>query len=963
MADETIQLQQRLEQCTQELRASKERFRNVISKSADGVLVVDNAGIVRFANPAAEALFGRRGEELGGAPFGFPIVTGEITEIDIIPKQGQPVVAEMRVVETAWEGEMAYLVSLRDITERRHAEDQRSQLIREQAARAEAESAQQQVASILESITDGFMALDQQWRFTYMNKEAEERLQRTRGEIIGKNIWEELPELVDTRFAEQYHRAVAEQVTVEFTEFYPPLGLWFEIRAYPSKVGLSIYFRDITRRNRAEELSSHLAAIVESSDDAIISKSLEGIILSWNKGAERIFGYTAEEIIGQPILMLIPPDRIDEEPAILERLKRGERIDHYETIRVTRDGRALDISLTISPIKDASDNIIAASKIARDITERKQTEARLREQAEIIETINRTGQLLSAELDLQKLVQTVTDAATELCGARFGSFFYNVYDDQGGSYMLYTLSGVPREAFAHFPMPRATDLFGPTFRGEGTICIDDVKQDSRYGKNSPYYGMPPGHLPVTSYLAVPVFSRSGEVIGGLFFGHPSAGVFTERAARLVEGLAAQAAIAMDNARLYQNVQQSLAEREALLHREQAARQQAEVASRTKDEFLATVSHELRTPLNAILGWTRLLTDHKLDEEMLSRAIETIDRNAHLQTRLIEDMLDVSRIISGKLRLDAQPVDLSGVIYAAADTLRSAAEAKEIRIDIVLAYGTGMVLGDPVRLQQIIWNLLANAIKFSPKKGRVQIQLQRINSSFEITVSDTGPGIDQEFLPYVFDRFRQADSSTSRKYGGLGLGLAIVRHLVDLHGGTAEAANRAEGHGAVFTITLPVMAVRKQTGSLAGQIDEAYPGVSRSQPFDRPPSLDGLKVLAVDDDADARQLLTAMLEQCGAEVKTSSSTAEALAALTQFMPDVLVSDIGMPEEDGFVLIEKLRALEPERGGRIPAIALTAYARAEDRLHVLAGYNMHVPKPVDPAELAIVIASLTGRSRKR
>lgn len=602
-----------------------------------------------------------------------------------------------------------------------------------------------------------------------------------------------------------------------------------------------------------------------------------------------------------------------------------------------------------------------ANAIALGI-ERKQAEAKLKEQTEVVETINRVGQVLSAELDLQKLVQAVTDAATELTDAHFGSFFYNVYNEEGGAYTLYTLSGVPREAFAHFPMPRATDLFGPTFRGEGTICIDDVKQDPRYGKSSPYYGMPPGHLPVTSYLAVPVISRSGEVLGGLFFGHPEPGVFTEREARVVEGLAAQAAIAMDNATLYQQAQQALAEREELLNREQAARKQAEVASRAKDEFLGMLSHELRTPLNAILGWTQIITKQKLNDDMFNRATETIDRNAKLQARLIEDMLDVSRIISGKLRLETQPVDLSAVINAAVDTVRSAADAKGIDLAVVLAYGAGLVLADPVRLQQVVWNLLSNAIKFTPKGGRVQVQLRRVDSYFEITVSDTGPGIDENFLPYVFDRFRQADSTSSRKHGGLGLGLAIVRHLVELHGGTVGVDNRAEDHGAVFTVTLPVIAVSRSSGSLSIEPERVYQSASGtlSSVFS---SLNGLKILVVDDETDARDLLAALLEQHGAEVKTCGSSAEALAAMQQYNPDVLVSDIGMPGEDGYVLIEKVRSLEPGRGGRIPAVALTAYARAEDRLRALsAGYNMHVPKPVEPTELAVVITSLIRRNGK-
>jgi signal transduction histidine kinase/ActR/RegA family two-component response regulator len=616
------------------------------------------------------------------------------------------------------------------------------------------------------------------------------------------------------------------------------------------------------------------------------------------------------------------------------------------------------------PLSEATLRALAviADGIALGV-ERQWAVAALHEQTDVVETINRIGQLLSAELDQQKLVQAVTDAATELTGAEFGSFFYNVIDDQGASYMLYTLSGVPREAFSNFPMPRATALFGPTFLGEATIRIADVKKDPRYGKSEPYNGMPVGHLPVTSYLAVSVVSRSGEVIGGLFFGHSQASAFTRRHERIVEGLAAQTAIAMDNARLFEVAQQGLKERENLLLREQAARQEAEAASRAKDEFLGLLSHELRTPLNAILGWTRMLSTGNLGEEAFARAIETIDRNARLQARLIEDMLDVSRIISGKLRLDAQPVDLTTVINAAVDTSRPAADAKEIRIQIVLDYGAGSVLGDPVRLQQVVWNLLSNAIKFTPKRGRVQVQLERVNSHLEITVSDTGPGIDEEFLPFVFDRFRQADSSSSKKYGGLGLGLAIVRHIVELHGGTVEAGNRKDGEGATFSVKLPIMVVRKPLAPAAAESPRVHPAVNGRVSFDCPPALDGIRVLAVDDEADARNLLAAVLEQCGAVVRTCGSVAEALVVVEEWKPEVLISDIGMPGEDGYVMIRKLRLLESESGRRIPAVALTAYARVEDRLQALsAGYNMHVPKPVEPAELAVVIASLISPGKK-
>jgi PAS domain S-box-containing protein len=705
--------------------------------------------------------------------------------------------------------------------------------------------------------------------------------------------------------------------------------------------------------------SAWLAAIVGSADDAIISKTLESIVTSWNQGAERIFGYQADEIIGKSITILIPPDRQDEETLILDKIRKGERVEHYETVRLRKDGSLVDISLTISPIK-VDGKIVGASKIARDISDRKQFELKIKEQTEVVRTINRVGQLLSAELDKQKLIQAFTDAATELTGAQFGSFFYNVYSEDGESYLLYTLSGVPREAFEHFPMPRATDLFGPTFRGEATIRLDDIKKDSRYGKSSPFYGMPEGHLPVTSYLAVPVISRFGEVIGGLFFGHSKPAKFTESHAQIVEGLAAQTAIAMDNARLYEKAQQSIKEREMLLDREQEARKLAETANRTKDEFLGLISHELRTPLNAILGWSRMLVEKKdLSQDTYHQAIQSIERNAALQSRLIDDILDVSRIISGKLRLDAQPIDLTVIINAAVDTLRPAAEAKNIRVSVVLDYGVGTVLGDSTRLQQVVWNLLSNAIKFTPKDGNIRVSLERINSQIEITVSDTGIGIDDNFLPYVFDRFRQADSTSSKKYGGLGLGLSIVRQLVEMHGGTVEAHNRQDVQGATFTIKLPVMAVRQQSDHWKNDFDLPNSPDSKTVSYELLQSLKGIKVLAVDDDKDARFLLKTILEQSGAEVETCESVSAALSLIMDYCPDILISDIGMPEEDGYELIKKIREKEKGTGKRLPAVALTAFSRAEDRLKALtAGYNTHIPKPVEPAELTIVIANLTS-----
>jgi PAS domain S-box-containing protein len=398
------------------------------------------------------------------------------------------------------------------------------------------------------------------------------------------------------------------------------------------------------------------------------------------------------------------------------------------------------------------------------------------------------------------------------------------------------------------------------------------------------------------------------------------------------------------------------ERSTLLAGERAAREKAEAASRSKDEFVAMISHEIRSPLNSILGWAQLLRNGKFDQAETERATEIIVRNARAQSQLIEDLLDISRVITGKLTLNVRSVELAQIIDAAMDSIRPAAEAKSIQLQARLGSRGSLVSGDPNRLQQIVWNLLSNAVKFTPRHGRVEVSLRRVDSNFQITVSDSGVGISPEFLPFVFDRFSQANTTSERKYGGLGLGLAIVRHLVELHGGTAHADSPGEGQGATFTVTLPVKALREEMSEL----EPATPSAEYADSLTDAIMLDGLRVMIVDDEAETRDLLTAMLTRRGADVKACASAAEALEEIERWCPSLLVSDIGMPGEDGYTLIGKLRALGPERGGSIPAVALTAYARSEDRMRALAsGFQVHVPKPIEAGELVVVIASLAGR----
>jgi len=733
----------------------------------------------------------------------------------------------------------------------------------------------------------------------------------------------------------------------------------------------------ISNKNSEEHYRRHLEAVTNNASVALFITDEQRQCVFMNPAAEKLTGFTFEELEGKPIHDYIHRKHADGrqypiEECPINRVFPQNNRDQGEETFVHKDGSFYPVAFTASPIKE-DEKIVGTIIEVRNISREKEDENELKSAAEEIkklllaerayreesETLLQIGQIISAELDLQKIVQAVTDAATEITGAQFGAFFYNVLDEKGASYMLYTLSGVPLEAFSDFPMPRATHLFGPTFRGEGAIRIGNVRKDSRFGKNPPYNGLPEGHLPVVSYLAVPVIARSGEVLGGLFFGHENEDIFSERDERIVEGLAAQAAVAMDNAMLFESTRQERVKAENAAHENERLFNEAVEANRLKDEFLATISHELRTPLNAITGWSSMLLSKTLNEKDAQMAIETINRNARAQAQIIEDILDVSRIITGKLRLDIQLIDPNKIIESAIESARPAAEAKSIRLQMLLDPQAGPVSGDPNRLQQIVWNLISNAIKFTPKKGRVQLRLERINSSVEISVSDTGQGISPEFLPYVFERFRQSDSTTSRRHGGLGLGLSIVRQLVEMHGGSVSVASPGEGQGATFVVTMPIAVVHSQS---FGEKTErrVHPKTSEhTMGFDCPPQLKGLRILCVDDEKDSRELLIAVLSQCDAETLAVSSTAEALAAFEEFKPHILVSDIGMPDEDGYDLIRKVRERENANNlKRIPAVALTAYARVEDRLRALSsGFQMHIPKPVEPAELATVVASLT------
>jgi PAS domain S-box-containing protein len=531
-------------------------------------------------------------------------------------------------------------------------------------------------------------------------------------------------------------------------------------------IGASKIARDLTGSISFQHDARRLAAIVDSSDDAIISKDLNSIITSWNAAAEAMFGYSASEMRGQSIRRLIPDDRQQEEDEVLFRIRRGERVEHYETIRLRKDGSPIPVSLTVSPILNQDGTVVGASKIARDISERKR-----------------------ADEERQRLLT------------------------------------IARES-----------------------------------------------------------------------------------------------------------------------------------SRLKDEFLATLSHELRTPLNAIVGYLRMIQSGLITGEKQTRALNTVARNATSLNQIVEDVLDVSRIISGKVRLDLQAVELPDVVQQAAETVRPAADAKGVRVETILDPRATPVSGDPERLRQILWNLLSNGVKFTPRGGRVEVRLERVNSHVEITVSDTGTGIPAEFLPYVFDRFRQADAGINREHSGLGLGLAITRHLVELQGGRISAASDGRGKGATFRVELPLRVVH-----VSSLETREHPQTPRAPTSIVVPQLTGIRILAVDDDRDTLALVREILEVTGATVTTADSAQDALQKLDRTHPHVLLADLGMPQMTGLELIDRIRRSDDPLIREIPAAALTAFVRSEDRTKALrSGFQIHLAKPVDPGELMAAMASLAKRS---
>jgi len=874
------------------------------------------------------------------------------------------------------------------------------------------------------------------------------------------------------------------------------------------------------RRMEALEASTRvaqqLAAIVESSDDAILSKDLNGIIASWNGGAERIFGYTASEAVGQSILLIIPPERVHEETMVLDRIRAGQFVQ-METVRRHKSGKDVAISLTVSPVKNAQGRIVGAAKIARDITARKQYEADGTEfhrrlsllvsaSASLLEapeteavraaTLSIARQLLVADgyaiwandagragfrivksdgvsekfatrvietprggdgppripfthslavtdIGAQPMLKEQLDAYREegiesmlVVPMRIGQerggtlvFYYRTRRDfsevdlQTGQALanlasaamttaaLYEQQRVQSEAaesarrqaafladvaavlsrsldyeetlttVARLAVPEIADWCSVDIvRSSGEVRrlavahVDPAKVEYARELQEKYAADPnasggvhevirtekpvlvtsispemlAGRVPdperlrivqalgLTSYMCVPIMSPGG-VVGAMTFVFAESGRhYTERDLAFAQDLAGRAALAIDNAFAYQR---------------------AHNANRLKDEFLATLSHELRTPLNAILGYAQMLNLGALVGDAQMRAVTVLTRNADSLRQIIDDVLDVSRITSGKLRLAVRPLDLHDILQNAVATMQPAADAKGVSLQLAMAADAPPVSGDPDRLQQVVWNLLSNAVKFTPRDGHVVLSLEHGHGFVDVVVKDDGQGIDSKFVPHLFERFRQADSRFSREHGGLGLGLAIVRDLVELHGGSVTAASDGPGTGATFRVRLPAIKAVQESRGLPYDSPRAAAEPVAGELTTR---LKNARILAVDDQEDARDLLRVILESAGAEVTTATSAAEALELLRREPFDGLIADLGMPQMDGLELIRRVRQSLPAPINGLPAAALTAYARSDDRISAVAsGFQMHLAKPVNPTELVIAIGDLIGR----
>jgi PAS domain S-box-containing protein len=926
------------------LRQSEERYRLLTELSPDGVVIASLDGTIHLANQSMLQMLGVPPEHrVDRNIFDFLApeyldycrrylsnlirngLTSARVEVTLRGEDGRSFPVEVNAVRFEWKGQPFAQIVIHDINMRKQAEAERERLL------GEIEAERDRLRQILEQMPIGVsIAEAPSGRPLFHNHEAE-RLMRhpllPSEDFMGYAQYGALHEDGSPYRAEEYPSArsltLGEVIKGEEMRYLRGDGTEtiFSVDSAPiydqeGRMVLTVStFIDITERKRAEEAlreseERFSKAFRASPDGLVISRISDGFILEVNDNFATLSGYDRSALIGKSTIELGIIDPLDRQ-RILTILKERNCVRDFEFTIKRKSGETRLITFSAEPLELRGESCWLT--IVRDITERQRAEEALRKSEE------------QARRQLAQIEAIYATAPVGLCFMDTEQRFVNINDrlaEINGKPVEAHLGRTPREV-----LPEVAEKIEPIFRrvietGEPALNIElSVEMATQPGVTR--------HFIVSYY---PIKNGKEQVLGVNV-------VIIEITQR-------------------KKIEE---ERERLLRQEKAARAEAEAANRMKDEFLATISHELRTPLTSILGWARMLTSGSLSESQERHAVDVIAQSAQAQARLIDDILDVSRIITGRLKLEAQPVEIERVFQEAVDVIRPSAEAKRITLRTVIDTEGAMVLGDASRLQQAIWNLLSNAVKFTNEGGRIEARLARDDGRIEISVTDTGIGIEPQFLPHVFERFRQADSAPTRRYSGLGLGLAIVRHIVEMHGGSVSASSPGKGQGATFKINLPLAATSPLLRQVSRQPESEVKKVEKKA-LGESQRLDGVRVLVAEDNPDTLEMIRFILDESGAEVMTAESADEALKALERFKPDVLVSDIAMPGKDGYDLIREVRSREPERGGKIPAVAITAYARAEDRMRALAsGFQIHVAKPVDPNELIAVVASLTGHIR--